>query len=66
MERTTLTTKEVADYLGISTGLVYTLVRERKIPSVKLGRRILFKIDSVDRWLAQQEAAALEAGEQIG
>ncbi|MDO7485484.1 helix-turn-helix domain-containing protein [Peribacillus frigoritolerans] len=66
MERTTLTTKEVADYLGISTGLVYTLVRERKIPSVKLGRRILFKIDSVDRWLAQQESAALEAGEQIG
>ncbi len=66
MERTTLTTKEVADYLGVSTGLVYTLVREKKIPSVKLGRRILFKIDSVDRWLAQQEAAALEDGEQIG
>lgn len=59
VSRTTLTTDEVAAYLGISRGLVYTLVREKRIPSIKIGRRILFKIDSINRWITQQEEAGL-------
>ncbi|MCA1011383.1 helix-turn-helix domain-containing protein [Halobacillus halophilus] len=55
MERTTLTVKELASYLGLSVDLVYRLVRENEISYVRIGRRILFKKDSVERWLDAQE-----------
>jgi excisionase family DNA binding protein len=55
VERSTLTVVEAATYLGISKNLMYQLVREKQIPAIRLGRRILFKIDSIDRWLVKKE-----------
>lgn len=52
---------EVAEYLGLSKDAVYRLRREGKLPFIRLGeRRILFKKDSIDRWLAEQEETSLE------
>lgn len=53
--RTTLTAQEVANYLGLSVDMVYTMVREKEIPFCRIGRRILFKQESVDRWFAEKE-----------
>ena len=59
MQRTTLNTDEVAEYLGISKTLVYTLVREQRIPFIRLGKRLLFKLDSIDRWLKENENGSI-------
>lgn len=64
IKRSTLTVVEVAEYLGISKDLVYMMVREKQLPHVKLGRRILFKIDSVERWLAALENESLNRGKE--
>ncbi|MEW9675269.1 helix-turn-helix domain-containing protein [Lentibacillus sp. L22] len=55
IERRTLTVKETATYLGLSADMLYKLVREKKIPNVKIGSRIMFKIESIEQWLADLE-----------
>lgn len=53
LTKVTMTVKEVADYLGISRGTVYSRVKANEIPYVKLGGKILFHRETVDNWLAQ-------------
>lgn len=55
VERRTLEVKEVATYLGVSVDFIYKLCREGKIPKIKIGSRILFKIESIERWLSDLE-----------
>lgn len=57
IKRSTLEAKEVAVYLGLSVDSIYKLAREKEIPHVKVGRRLLFKKDSIDRWLSEMEEA---------
>ena len=40
---------EVADMLGISLNHAYAMAKTGQIPSVKLGRRIVVPIDSLNR-----------------
>lgn len=61
--RTTLEVKEVATYLGLSKDMIYKLVREKKMPHIKIGSRILFKVESIDRWLSELEMEGYNAAE---
>jgi excisionase family DNA binding protein len=47
----TLTVKEVAGLLGVSTDCVYAMVREKQVEFVRVRRRILFHHDVIDAWL---------------
>lgn len=60
MERQTLNVVEIAKYLGISKDLIYQLVRENRIPHLKVGRRILFRIISINRWLQDVEEGSIK------
>lgn len=55
MERVTMTVKEVSEYLGVSTDTVYRLAREGHLPNARVGHRLLFKRDSIDRFFASEE-----------
>lgn len=55
IQRTTMTVQEAASYIGVSSHLIYALARRGEIPVVKVGRRVLLKRDSVDRWLNENE-----------
>lgn len=57
--RSTLTTKEAAEYLGISVDMVFKMVREKRIPHFRVGRRILFRVSSIDEWIEQQECKGI-------
>ena len=48
MQRTTLTAKEAAEYLGISYWLITQLVRRKQIPCSRVGKRILFREEALD------------------
>ena len=60
IERTTLTVGEIATYLGLSKDFIYILVRENRIPHVRVGRRILFKRESIDKWFEDMEDGGYE------
>ncbi|CDQ20990.1 helix-turn-helix domain-containing protein [Halobacillus karajensis] len=55
MERSKITIKEFSEYMGISIDLAYKLCREREVPHVRIGRRILLDKNSVDRWFQGKE-----------
>ncbi len=48
-----LTIEELTTYLKIPKSTLYKLVRERKIPSQKVGRHWRFRKIAIDRWLEE-------------
>src|SRR5699024_12763260 len=53
-KRSTLTVTEIAEYIGLSSDMIYILCREKRIPHIRIGRRILFKRAAIDEWLENQ------------
>ncbi len=60
IKRSTLDVKEVAEYLGISTDMVYILCREKRIAHFRIGSRILFKKEAIDNWIEKQMIEGIE------
>ena len=59
MQRTTLTAKEAAEYLGISYWLVNQLVRRKQIPCSKVGGKYLFRVQALDEYLENMEQQSI-------
>ena len=57
-----LTIEELAAYLKIPKSTLYKLVRERKIPSQKIGRHWRFRKGAIDHWLEEKPANAPGSG----
>lgn len=57
--RETITAKEVAEMLGISEWTVYDWVRKKLIPHIRVGKRVLFRRNSILQWLEAQEQASV-------
>ena len=55
VQRTTLTMKEAAEYLGISYWLINQLVRRKQIPCSKVGGKFLFRIQVLDEYLSRKK-----------
>ena len=55
VQRTTLTMKEAAKYLGISYWLINQLVRQKQIPCSKVGGKYLFRVQVLDEYLNKKE-----------
>ena len=64
VERTTLTMRETAEYLGISYWLVNQLVRRREIPCARVGGRVLFRVQALDGYLKEKEEKSLKYQER--
>lgn len=57
--RATMQTKPAAEYLGISYWKLLELVKAGKVPHIRVGGRILFRRESLDKWLEEQEATSV-------
>jgi excisionase family DNA binding protein len=56
-----LTSGEVAELLRTTRKAVYAMVERRQIPGViRLGRRVLFRQQSLVDWLGQKSSPSLE------
>ena len=60
VERTTLTMKETAQYLGISYWLVNQLVRRKQIPCARVGGRVLFRVQALNEYLKEKEENSIK------
>lgn len=49
-----MTVTETAEMLGISRNNAYQLVRAGRIPSVRLGRRLLIPRQALEAWLVKE------------
>ncbi|MBS4032643.1 MAG: helix-turn-helix domain-containing protein [Clostridiales bacterium] len=59
-ERTTLTSKEAALYLGISYWLCLELVKRKELPCIEAGGRKLFRKESLDKWMQTREIESIK------
>lgn len=57
--RTTLTMKETAEYLGVSYWLVIQLVKRKQIPCSRVGGKVLFRKEELDKYLNEKEKASI-------
>ena len=60
VEKTTLTMKETAEYLGISYWLVNQLVRRKQIPCARVGGRVLFRVQALNEYLKEKEENSIK------
>ncbi len=58
--RATITAREAAKYLNISYWLVLELVKRKEIPAIHAGRRVLFRVETLDRWMDEQEETTVQ------
>lgn len=54
MERTTLTVREVSEYLGISLIKAYDLTEREDFPLIRLGRRKIIPYDQFICWIEEE------------
>ncbi len=50
-----LSIKDVASKLGICERTVWTLVKSRRLPHLRVGRRLLFSQAALESWIAEQQ-----------
>jgi len=58
METRLLSVEEAAMYLGVRKSTIYSWAWRRKIPSVKMGRRLLFDRQDLDRIIEERKRGA--------
>ena len=51
-----LNTRQLANFLNISIFFVYKLASEKKIPFIKLGKKLLFDVNKIEAWLENEHA----------
>ena len=56
-----LSIKEAANYMGLSPHTLYTMVSQRRIPYVKVGRLTKFDVGLLDAWLKQHTVMPIPA-----
>ena len=50
-----LTVREVAQWLRVHEKTVYEWAEKRKLPTIRLGKRLRFEVDDITRWLASRK-----------
>lgn len=65
VQRTTLTMKEAAEYLGISYWLINQLVRQKQIPCSKVGGKYLFRVQVLDEYLIKKSKIQLVINSKV-
>jgi excisionase family DNA binding protein len=53
IRRRLLNISEVAEFTGLSVHTLYTMVSQRRIPFVKVGRLTKFDLRLLDEWIAK-------------
>jgi excisionase family DNA binding protein len=56
-----LTADEVADLLQVTPAWVYAQSRSDRIPHVRLGRYVRYRLDAIERWVREIEAGVSPA-----
>lgn len=54
MKESLMTTAETLKYLKINKITLYNLIKNKKLPAVRVGRQWRFRKDKLDDWLDKQ------------
>lgn len=57
-----VSTQEAAHLLGIHPRTVYRMLADGELPYIKLGRRTLLSVVSLESWIVDHEVPGVSAG----
>lgn len=60
IERLTVSAREAAQMLGVSERTIYQLTKTGKIPSKKIGARVIYPIDGLRRFVNDAEPVSTD------
>ena len=46
---------EIADYLSVSTDTIRLWIKQKKIPTYRLGKMYKFKLSEIDEWVRSEQ-----------
>ena len=55
-----LTLEELVDYTSLKKSTIYKKTMKRTIPHIKAGKKLLFKVDAIDKWLESQNQPTVQ------
>ena len=61
MKKQALSITEAAEMLGVSRPTLYKMIKEGKIPALRLRRRIVIPIDEFNEWVRIESRGAVKA-----
>jgi len=56
---------ECSKYLNISTHQVYKMVETRQIPVTRIGRKLLFDLKRLERWIEENSCEPVDLSEKV-
>ncbi len=56
---------QAAEALGIGRRLLWSKTNSGEIPHVRIGKRILYPVDALNRWLSDQAATPHRRGKGV-
>ncbi|MCL6558881.1 MAG: helix-turn-helix domain-containing protein [Firmicutes bacterium] len=65
-KRATVDAKEAAEYIGVSYWLLLEMAKRGEVPCIRAGRRVLFRVASLDAWMRDQEEKSVRKHETTG
>lgn len=64
MTQITMKPEEAAKYLGIKYQTILEYARQKKIPHIRIGRRVFFRQEALDVWMNEQETNSIKIPEK--
>lgn len=59
----TIGVEAAAKLLGCNKDTLYRWAREKKVPAIRLGGKVRFRVATLAEWMAAQEQAAMRGGD---
>jgi excisionase family DNA binding protein len=63
VERSTMKAKEAGIYLGVSYWKLLDMVKKKEIPSINIGKKIYFRVETLKEWQLEKENSSLKKEE---
>jgi excisionase family DNA binding protein len=60
MKPATVKAKQAARYLNISYWKILDMVKKGEIPHIRAGKLVLFRKETLDNWIVEQEQQSVE------
>lgn len=61
MEKKLIGTKELAKYLDVSIGTIYSWVWQKKLPHYKVGRLVKFDLKEIESWIKERRVKEIRS-----
>lgn len=66
MTRATMNARDAAAYIGCSYWKILEIAKAGEIPHAKIGNRIIFRRETLDNWMEEQEVKSVRQEDMQG